>query len=189
MTLFIIYVFLLLDNPILCDDELPEIISAMEVNHTRIHGASQCVPTPLPALSIVPLPISILPIPEGPVYEPLPNTPSPVLQIAPSIDTHFIIQDNQIRNPNLGPVLPIHEVKVVPLSIEQSHQQQVFQPVAASLKLAPPQSEDGKPVASSIQVASVETAQMVEDRSFVSNNEKVGNFVMGKQVGTEVLTP
>lgn len=177
------------DNPILCDDELPEIMSAMEVNHTRIHGASQCIPTPPPALSIVPLPVSLRPIPEGPAYEPLLNTPSPMLPMASSIDTHFVIQDNQIRNLNLEAVLPIHEVKVVPLIIEQSHQQHVFQPVAASLKLESPHSEDGKPIASSIQVANVESAQLVKNRPLVSNNEKVENFVVGKPVDTEVLTP
>lgn len=32
------------DNPILCDAALPEIQSAMEVNHTRIFGVSHCPP-------------------------------------------------------------------------------------------------------------------------------------------------
>lgn len=32
------------DNPILCDAALPEITSAMEVNHTRIYGVSHCPP-------------------------------------------------------------------------------------------------------------------------------------------------
>lgn len=34
----------LADNPILCDAALPEITSAMEVNHTRIFGVSHCPP-------------------------------------------------------------------------------------------------------------------------------------------------
>lgn len=32
------------DNPILCDAALPEITSAMEINHTRIFGVSHCPP-------------------------------------------------------------------------------------------------------------------------------------------------
>ncbi|KAJ8919801.1 hypothetical protein NQ315_006330 [Exocentrus adspersus] len=32
------------DNPILCDAALPEIMSAMEINHTRIYGVSHCPP-------------------------------------------------------------------------------------------------------------------------------------------------
>ncbi|KAJ8927916.1 hypothetical protein NQ314_019546 [Rhamnusium bicolor] len=31
-------------NPILCDAALPEIMSAMEINHTRIYGVSHCSP-------------------------------------------------------------------------------------------------------------------------------------------------
>ncbi|XP_044253859.1 insulin-like growth factor-binding protein complex acid labile subunit [Tribolium madens] len=32
------------DNPILCDAALPEIMSSMEINHTRIYGVSHCPP-------------------------------------------------------------------------------------------------------------------------------------------------
>lgn len=32
------------NNPILCDSALPEISSAMEINHTRIYGSSHCPP-------------------------------------------------------------------------------------------------------------------------------------------------
>lgn len=90
------------DNPILCDDELPEIISAMEVNHTRIHGVSDC--SPEPEMQETPI--------VNPVYATLTNinTPPPPPQV-PIV--HFGIADNQIRNPtNMEPVL---EVKVLPL--------------------------------------------------------------------------
>lgn len=36
--------FFFVDNPILCDAALPEITSAMEVNHTRVYGVSHCPP-------------------------------------------------------------------------------------------------------------------------------------------------
>jgi hypothetical protein len=32
------------DNPILCDAALPEIMSSMEINHTRIYGVAHCAP-------------------------------------------------------------------------------------------------------------------------------------------------
>lgn len=32
------------DNPILCDAALPEIMSSMEINHTRIYGVAHCPP-------------------------------------------------------------------------------------------------------------------------------------------------
>ncbi|KAK4877356.1 hypothetical protein RN001_009862 [Aquatica leii] len=35
---------LLQDNPILCDAALPEIVAAMEINHTRISGVAHCAP-------------------------------------------------------------------------------------------------------------------------------------------------
>ncbi|KAF5297200.1 hypothetical protein FQA39_LY12215 [Lamprigera yunnana] len=35
---------LLQENPILCDAALPEIVAAMEINHTRISGVSHCAP-------------------------------------------------------------------------------------------------------------------------------------------------
>ncbi|KAK5642667.1 hypothetical protein RI129_008834 [Pyrocoelia pectoralis] len=35
---------LLQNNPILCDAALPEIVAAMEINHTRISGVSHCAP-------------------------------------------------------------------------------------------------------------------------------------------------
>ncbi|XP_044732010.1 leucine-rich repeat protein SHOC-2 [Chrysoperla carnea] len=36
------------DNPVLCDSALPELISDLEVNNTRIYGTTQCIPSPLP---------------------------------------------------------------------------------------------------------------------------------------------
>lgn len=101
------------DNPILCDDELPEIISAMEVNHTRIHGNTNCeeihelvveenVPDLLninslpPALinAITPIPVYHVPYPDNSANQiPLSVTESPVEVKVVPLPTGVVIHD------------------------------------------------------------------------------------------------
>lgn len=98
--------FFIIDNPILCDDELPEIMSAMEVNHTRISGSTNCeefhkfvVEENVPELIV-----NINSLPPALINE---ITPKPVFP-APYID-------NSANHIPLAVTESSMEVKVVPL--------------------------------------------------------------------------
>lgn len=99
-----------LDNPILCDSELPEIMSAMEINHTRIHGKTECTQIQEPEL--IPPEETLFNVPHLPPAGFL-DLMTPIPQLPP-VSTQLEISANQIPAASVTREPPV-EIKVVPL--------------------------------------------------------------------------
>lgn len=103
---------LVADNPILCDAALPEITSAMEVNHTRIYGVSHC--PPLSEQPVTSKPNGFL----GYIPETTPTTPSLPAAISANIQEQNI-PENRVQQ--ISPLYDNPNYQLLPLSIQKAN--------------------------------------------------------------------
>lgn len=114
------------DNPILCDAALPEITSAMELNHTRIYGVSHC--PPLSEQPVTSKPNAYL----GYVPEETASSPAAISAQVSEIQTHESNEspENQLnplyKNPTYQPLPLIIRHQTDHLQISEDHHQETF---------------------------------------------------------------